>query len=278
MRKALLALMVLLSLVSPVAADNEGSVYDRVMKTGVIRCGYTTWMPFFMKDPNTGKFSGIWYDVMQEVGKALDVKIEWSEEVSLANYITALEHNRIDMYCSDEWPTATRGKHVEYTSPIAYLAVGAVVRAEDRRFDNAFEKIDAPDVTVTTIEGDMSAIIAKKNFPRAKLLELPALSDISMALNNVASGKADVTFVDRLTAAIFMKNNLGKIRFVPAERPLRLFGDVLAAKLGEHKFVTMVDTALVELVQSGAVDDIIDRYEEVPGTFYRVAKPYVLPR
>ena len=40
------------------------SVYERVIRTGKIRCGYAVWQPVLMKDPNTGAFSGVYYDYM----------------------------------------------------------------------------------------------------------------------------------------------------------------------------------------------------------------------
>ena len=43
---------------SQVEAKKE-TAYERVTRTGVLRCGYATWPPNVMKDPNTGKVSGI---------------------------------------------------------------------------------------------------------------------------------------------------------------------------------------------------------------------------
>ena len=43
------------------------STYERVIRTGEIRCAYAVYEPPLIKDPNTGKLSGIFYDVMEEV-------------------------------------------------------------------------------------------------------------------------------------------------------------------------------------------------------------------
>ncbi|MCB1556441.1 MAG: hypothetical protein KDJ15_03915, partial [Alphaproteobacteria bacterium] len=39
------------------------SGYDRVMRTGTIRCGYIAFPPYLMQDLNTGEFSGLAYDL-----------------------------------------------------------------------------------------------------------------------------------------------------------------------------------------------------------------------
>jgi hypothetical protein len=36
----------------------------------------------------------------------------------------------------------------------------------------------------------------------------------------------------------------------------------------------MLDVAIEDLLNSGYVDKVLDKYEPYPGTFYRVARPY----
>jgi ABC-type amino acid transport substrate-binding protein len=71
------------------AADKETS-YDRVMRTGVIRCGYVEWPPYLLKDPNTQEFSGLIYDYMMAIGKDLGFKVEWSESVGWGIFMRVL--------------------------------------------------------------------------------------------------------------------------------------------------------------------------------------------
>src|ERR1700722_20209029 len=57
------------------------SAYDRVMRTQTIRCGYVLRTPLLVKDPNTAQLSGLFYEYVENLGKALHLKIEWSEEM-----------------------------------------------------------------------------------------------------------------------------------------------------------------------------------------------------
>ncbi|MFZ2619844.1 MAG: hypothetical protein WAX89_03130, partial [Alphaproteobacteria bacterium] len=44
------------------------SLYERVQKKGVLRCEYGMESPMLGKDPNTGEFYGIVYDIVERVG------------------------------------------------------------------------------------------------------------------------------------------------------------------------------------------------------------------
>ncbi|HOO50986.1 MAG TPA: hypothetical protein PLK94_06835, partial [Alphaproteobacteria bacterium] len=65
-----------------VAAENaKETAYERVIRTGTLRCGYLTYPPLLMKDLKTGEMSGVAHDIMTEIGKRLSLDIEWTEEV-----------------------------------------------------------------------------------------------------------------------------------------------------------------------------------------------------
>ena len=58
----------LLTLAAPAwAGDDKESAYERVIRTGIIRCGYFVWPPFLAIDPNTNKKSGIFFDIVEEI-------------------------------------------------------------------------------------------------------------------------------------------------------------------------------------------------------------------
>lgn len=77
-------LMLVCFFVSGGALADEKSAYERILESGEIRCGYVVWPPMFIKDPNTGEFSGIFHDYMKTAGKSLGFKINWVEEVTPA--------------------------------------------------------------------------------------------------------------------------------------------------------------------------------------------------
>jgi ABC-type amino acid transport substrate-binding protein len=71
-------------------SSSKPSAYDRVVQSKTLRCGYVVSAPHTMKDPNTGQMSGIMYDIAEEMGKRLGIKIVWNEEVTWATYFSGL--------------------------------------------------------------------------------------------------------------------------------------------------------------------------------------------
>jgi ABC-type amino acid transport substrate-binding protein len=71
-----------------------------------------------------------------------------------------------------------------------------------------------------------------------------------------------------------MKQNPGKLKIVPSERPLRLFGHTIPVAQGEHDFVSFLNTATNELIDSGELDAIIKKYEERRGILLHLPRPY----
>jgi len=229
-----------------------------------------------MKDPNTQKITGICVETLEAAAKNLGLKVQWSEEVGWGTMIEGLQTNRYDLVCSGIWPSSTRARLVDFSTPLFYSGIGAYGRPNDTRFAGNLAAVNAPSVKIATIDGEISDIISRTDFPSAQKISLPQLSDVSQLLLNVATGKADVTFVETYTAYQFLKSNPGTIKNVVAEKPIRVFGNTVMFRRGQSEFKAMLNTAFEELLNSGYVDRLIDRYEPRPGTFYRVNYPYRL--
>lgn len=254
---------------------NQGSVvYDRVIGSGKIRCGYLVAPPDLIKDPNTGKISGISAETVEQAGRRLGLQIEWVEEVNFGNMIEGLNSDRYDLLCSTVWQNSTRGKIAEFTVPLYFSGVGAYVRKGDSRFTNNISSINDPKIKIATTDGEMAEIIAKEDFPQATLNSLPQLSDTSQLLLEVASGKADITFITPTVAALYTKNNPDKVINITQEKPIRIFPHTLMMKGGEFRFKSMLDTVIDEMFNNGLLDTLIDRYAVAPDAYYRRAFPY----
>ena len=106
--------------------ENVKTVYERVLDSKTIRVGYVSYPPGLIKDPNTGEFSGIFYEVMQKIGNNLDLKVEYVEEVTWQTLVEAVKSNKVDIIGSPVWPTAERGKFADFTIPI-YLGVSIII-------------------------------------------------------------------------------------------------------------------------------------------------------
>jgi ABC-type amino acid transport substrate-binding protein len=258
------------------ATPAKESAYDRVMRTGTIRCGYYMFAPVSMRDQGVGKLYGIGVEAMEKMASNIGIKVEWAEEVNFGTMFQGLDSGRYDAICTPAWPDSVRAKAALFGQPMFYAAVTAYVRNDDHRFDHDLKKLNDPSVTLAVIDGNTSAIIAQESFPQAKTVSLPQNSPDADLLINVVTKKADATFWDMNAANQYLEANPGSIRAVSSQ-PLRVFPFVLAFRKGEHDLNALFATALQDVMNSGYINNLIDRYEKYPGSFYRVAKPYQLP-
>ncbi|TAH32766.1 MAG: transporter substrate-binding domain-containing protein [Alphaproteobacteria bacterium] len=260
------------------ATSAKESVYDRVMRTKTIRCGYHIWEPFLMKDINTGTMSGIYYDYLNQIGKTLSLKVEWVEETGFGPHVEALQSDRFDMMCAGDYQNAARGRYIDYTTPILYVALGVYTRADDKRFDHNLSLLNDASVKLSSVEGTTPFIVGNRDFPKAQKITHPESQDLMAPLMDVASGKADATITGLPLGYRFNAQNPGKIRQVTMPEPIRLFGSSLSLKRGQIEMQNMINNATRELQYSGVLESIIKKYEKYPGSLYRVTRPYQAPQ
>lgn len=260
---------------SNIQSTRTESLYDKIIKAGKIRCAYVVFFPSCIKDPNTGKLSGIGVDALEMISKKLGLTVEWTEEVGWGNMIEGLQSGRYDMIASPIWTNAPRARQAAFSKPLFFSPVFVYVKRGDRRFSGHLERIDSPNIKIATIDGETAQVIADADFPRASRLSMPQMTDCSQMLLNVASGKADVTILEPAFTNQFIRHNPISIENICPERPIRVFPNCWMFKRGEFEFKAMLDTVLDEVINSGAMDKIISRYEKASGEeVYRVALPY----
>lgn len=257
-------------LVLPAYAADTETTFERVMRTETIRCGYFTWAPYLMKDPNTGEFSGIYHDVMEEIGKQLKLKIEWTEETGQSNPFEGMKTGRYDMFCGPITPTADRAKQVAFSNPFFYIPYFAYSRIGDERFHD-IKKINDPKIKVAVIDGEFAYEIIKRDFPQAGIFSLPALSDGSEVMLAVTTRKADVFLNDSAAMLFFNQKNPGLVQPV-SKKPLRTLAAVLVLPQNDMAFKNMIDATLTLLIGDHVIDGVLNKYSQ--NVFLPVAQPY----
>jgi polar amino acid transport system substrate-binding protein len=253
------------------ATDSQAQT---VLKRGTIRAGYVTYPPGLIKDPNSGKLSGIFVETVERAAAALSLKVEWVEEVGWGTMIEGLRAGRYDIIGSPVWANSSRAREADFSVPLFYSGIGVYVRADDHRFDKDIQEINQASTKIAAIDGEMSTILASTLFPRATVAGLPQLTDNSRILLDVATGRADVTFVEPYIAGLFLQTNAGKVRNVVPERPIRIFPNTVMLRQGEPTFKAMLNAALEEQINMGTIDELFLKYKVPTGSFYRVALPY----
>lgn len=244
---------------SGIIESKKETAYERINRTGVIRCGYINWMPVISKDTATGKMMGYWPQIMEALASAMGLKIEWTEELNLGTYLTDLNNGRYDLECAAGWPNAERGKYIYYTHPIVYSPLVPFVRIDDTRFDAGIEALQQAGLTAAVVDGDTSQQVRRERFPNMKELSLPQLSTVQEYFVAVATGKADMTFSDFTGALDYLKNNPDKLKALPYQ--LRLVPQNIGVPQGDEKLLNMMNTATLQLLTDGTIERILANYE-----------------
>jgi ABC-type amino acid transport substrate-binding protein len=276
LRNSLLILAIFISGCTEKAGTGtiQDRAYRRMMETKTLRVAYISYPPSFIKDANTGAYSGIMNDVLREMAKRMDLKVIYAEETAWGTMIEAVNSGRVDLVCTGLWPNATRGKLVDFTEPVYFSPIKAYVKAGTTTFDGNLKAINSKGVKIATIDGEMTSIISASDFPQATADSHPQTTDIAQMLLEIGTGKAVVTFVEPAVAAGFLEKNPGMVEEVKNVPPIRVFPNVMMVSKDEPKLLTTLNTAMDEVANVGIIDSIVTKYEKVPGLFMRRQLPY----
>lgn len=276
---ALCSLFLLLSFI-PVQASEKENTYDRVMRTGTIRCGYSTWPPILVKDSNTGDLSGYAREIMEEIGKRLSLKVLWAEDAGWGGVVQGLDSGRYDMICSAMYINAARARVIDFTEPLVLSPFYLISRADDKRFDKDFSKLNNKAYKIAILEGEQTSITQRQLFPDAKADLLAPSSDGSLLLKEVETKKADVTMTEMANFVDYNISNPGKVKIVDRKKPLNVIPAGFGLPRNDLAFKRMIDLTLNEMRFDGTLDRIINKYQvgRYEGIYLPLPKLYDLPK
>jgi ABC-type amino acid transport substrate-binding protein len=250
---------------------------DRVLRTGVLRCGYYVFSPITIRDPNSGKLSGFSVDMMSRIAQEAGLKLEWTEQVDFGNWPEALKSGRFDAVCTPLWPDPSVARVASFTRPMLYSSISVYARGDDHRFDGNLAAVNDPKVTIVVLDGTGQAVLAETHFPKAKLLRLPQATAAGLQAENVATKKADLLLWDENGVFDYLKTNPNGLHNVDPKHPVRVMPFELAVAPGETRLREFLDIGVQSLEDTGYTQYLIRKWERAPGGFYPMAKPYDAP-
>jgi cyclohexadienyl dehydratase len=205
---SLLAAVVLAT--SPAAAQSR---LQKILESGTLRVGTTgDFNPMSFKDPASGEYRGFDIDVVTQLAKDMEVKLELvpTDWKTLVNGVVA---DKYDMTTSASVSVA-RAKVAGFTD--AYVEFGTVpltLKANLGRF-SSWESIDQPEVTVATTLGTVFEAQAKSFFPNASLVSVEAPA---RDFQEVLAGRALVSITSNVEAAA-LTETYPELAIIPVDR------------------------------------------------------------
>ncbi|HBM91322.1 MAG TPA: hypothetical protein DD400_05565 [Rhodospirillaceae bacterium] len=214
--------------------------------------------------------------MVKAIGNRLELEVKFDVPTGWGTIVADLNAKKFDMLCSGFWVHPNVGKFALFTRPVFFQPVFVVSRADDKRFSKT-TNLNDKELTMVALDGDNPVNIAKADFPKAKILTLPNMTDFSQVLINVSGSKADFTIVDAVTFGVFNKNNPGKLKIVTPENPIRIYPVSYVVSAEDVVFRDAINAALDELILDGTIDRIFDKYDVYPNSYYRAVVPYRNP-
>lgn len=250
------------------------SAYQRVQRTGTLRCGYREQTGILEKDEN-GKLNGIAYDYAKILAEQSNLKLEWipiklpDEGIDLG--FSDLAEGRYDALCG-YLNTYNSGHNIStYVTPIFYLPVYAYTTI-NKKLDGHYNAINTSSVTIAAADDSIYAKLAAASFPQAKMDKLRLDATTDDVLDEVANGAADLAFADVLSGQNYLKTHPGKLRQINGPA-LRLLPIELILAPNELLFKNTLDNATNELQLSGQLDHLLDKDDRLQN-IYRSALPF----
>lgn len=272
MKTLISTFLILLSISFPVQAqEQKESSYDRVIRTGTIRCGYYPWPPYFEKDINTGELKGMLKELYDDLFSSIDLKVEY-KEITLGFQVSDLNNDKFDTICGDAPISYSSIKYVDYTSPTFFIPLYTYVKTENLETYKT-QNFNQDSITFAAIDGDLSQEIALRLFPKAKLHSISNISDPAQMLMDVTTNKADAVITDPLTASRFLNGNPNTVIPISLE-PISVYPISFSVKKGQQNLYNMLDMAQKMAHNAGILDKSMDKYDPDHKFFLPIAKPY----
>jgi len=270
------AFFMALAVCVPAFAAEKDSAYSRVMRAGTIRCGYLVWPPYIAKDPNTGAMSGMTYDLVEQLGKTLNLKIEWTVEYALGQQVETLKSSKVDILVHDGPWTRSAMPYLGYSKAQFYAPVylyTAGSRAKEFAGQPA-DTLNRPDFSFSAMDGDLSLDLKNFLFPQAQMFTISSASDPSVMMENVISGKADALILDPLSAKDFNGKREEKLVTLNPEKPLAVYPVVISVLPEETALLGLLDRGIGFMHNTGLTEHILRTYDQDLETTFLPAAEY----
>lgn len=190
-RTGLMALIVILGLASAVWAGDsrqelaQASTLEQVMQRGVLKVGFSTFVPWAMKNKN-GEFVGFEIDVARRLADDMGVKVQFVP-TKWDGIIPALLSGKFDIIIGGMGITPSRNLKVNFSDPYEFTGMSIVASKALAQGKNTMEAFNNEGTSVAVRLGTTAEKAAKNFLPKATLRQF---GDEAASIQELLNGKA----------------------------------------------------------------------------------------
>jgi ABC-type amino acid transport substrate-binding protein len=241
----------------------EDSVLAKCRKEGVLRVGYAQTGPWFYKDAKTGELNGVYKDVVEQLAKEIQVKVDW-KEVTFQNATIALRKGDFDLFGSSLTYLVSRALAVDFVGP--YYSRGTLLLCHKDNAGKFKTAADAnkPDVTFSVTSGASEEPRIPLLFP-AKPKVITTTGQISLGAEPVRAKKADVWISGDVDVILLAKRNADWAHVIDPGNPLDRRPNTLAIRYGDPEWKSFMDFYGRYLTVNGEVERLLKHHVDKLG-------------
>ena len=224
----------------------------QVKSRGTLRVANTQTTPPWSLRDEKNQVIGYDADVAQELAKRLGVaKIEFIQG-TFQTFIPGVQTDKWDIVISGQTITEERKQQVDFSEPYEVNGVSIFV-AQSNTTIKTLDDLKGKRIAATA--GGTQEKFARERIPNA---EVKSYENATLALTDVALGRADAYLGSRFVGAYLAEKNALKVKPTPGfiEREV----NAMSFKKGEPAFKAAVDRALTEMITDGSLSRISQKW------------------
>src|SRR5262245_7005484 len=241
----------------------EESILAKCRKEGVLRVGYAQTGPWFYKDAKTGELNGIYKDVVENLAKEIQVKVEW-KEVTFANATVALRRGDFDLFGSSLTYLLSRALTVDFVGP--YYSTGSLLLCHKDNADRSKTAADAnrPAVTFSLTSGASEEPPIPLLFS-AKPRIITTTGQVSLGAEPVRAKKADIWISGDSDVILLAKRKESWAHVIDPTNPIDRRPNTFAIRYGDLEWKSFLDFYGRFLTINGEVERLFKHHMEKLG-------------
>ncbi|HZM34618.1 MAG TPA: ABC transporter substrate-binding protein [Burkholderiales bacterium] len=233
-------------------AQAQDSALKRIEDEKTLRVGWAVWHPYVFRNPKNNQLEGISYDLVNELGKAMNVKVQWVED-SWSTLPAGLQANKFEI-TNLMAITPPREKVVDFSAAVTQHGLSLIAPKDEVAKTKSWKEWDRPDVKIAVTLGANSDMFVTQQFKQAQIVRLKSVPENVLAL---VSGRvhAHASTIDALKSIQKEHPNLG---IVPGS-----FGSsevAFALPKGDAKLQGRVNKFIAEAKRNGRVTELLKKY------------------
>jgi polar amino acid transport system substrate-binding protein len=208
---------------------------QEVLNTGTLRIGVTLFAPWAARAAN-GELVGFEIDVARQLAADMGVEPEILT-YAVERLVPALEAGEIDLIAAGLTITPERALHVNFSQPYAESGVGLATHLASTADVDDVTALDDPRFSIGAVEGAVAVELARRLWPRAKLVVFESVEDASAALvDGTVQG-----YLEDEPVPTFLSLEHPTVIDVPLGRPLLASREGFAVNKGDPDFLTFLN-------------------------------------